>query len=131
MEYPFVIKDLRLNEYAGVTRIYDLNNELKILKIGHTWIGERFQGTGLNKNCKYLLFEFLFDELKIERIGFGASSENIKSINAMKGIGCKQEGILRSFMPGINGKDRVDIVLMSILKNEWTSKIKEDLKRKI
>ena len=82
-EYPFVIKDLRTNQYAGMTRIYAVNNNLKNVKIGHTWIGKQFQGTGLNKNCKYLLFEFLFEQLGMERIGFGASAENIHSIKAM------------------------------------------------
>jgi len=54
-EYPFIIKD-------------KVNNDLKNAKIGHTWIGKSFHGTGLNKNCKYLLFEFLFDQIQMKRI---------------------------------------------------------------
>lgn len=89
-EYPLVIKDKTRNAIAGMTRIYEVNNRLKIVKIGHTWIGKRFQGTGLNKNGKYLLFEFLFEEMGMERIGFGASAENIVSINALKSVGCQK-----------------------------------------
>lgn len=130
-EYPFVIKDLRTNQYAGMTRIYAVNNNLKNVKIGHTWIGKQFQGTGLNKNCKYLLFEFLFEQLGMERIGFGASAENIHSIKAMESVGCIQEGKLRHFLPSANSTARVDIVLLSILKKEWLTKVREELKQKI
>ncbi|MFK7948179.1 MAG: GNAT family N-acetyltransferase [Saprospiraceae bacterium] len=131
VEYPFIIKDLRTNQYAGMTRIYAVNNDLKNIKIGHTWIGKEFQGTGLNKNCKYLLFEFLFDQLGMERIGFGASAENIHSIKAMESVGCTQEGKLRHFLPSATSQERVDIVLLSILRSEWSEHVKEELKRKI
>lgn len=126
-EYPFIIKDLRNDTYAGITRLYALNESLKNVKIGHTWIGKQFQGTGLNKNCKFLLFEFLFEKLKIERVGFGASEKNIRSIRAMESIGCKQEGRLRSFLPDSATGERLDIVLLSILKQEWMGRVKQEL----
>jgi len=131
LEYPFVIKDKRRDQYAGITRIYEVNNELKNAKIGHTWIGKTFQGTGLNKNCKYLLFEFLFDQMQMKRIGFGASAENTHSIHAMRSVGCTQEGVLRSFMPSLDGNRRVDIVLMSILSGEWNDHVKAELREKL
>lgn len=130
-EYPFTIRDLRSNQLAGMTRIYNLESELKNIKIGHTWIGQKFQGTGLNKNCKYVLFKFLFETLMIERIGFGANSENIKSIEAMNSVGCQQEGTLRAYLPGKKNNSRIDVVLLSILKKEWNENVKEELGRKI
>lgn len=130
-EYPFTIKDLRTNEIAGMTRIYNVNNEFKSLKIGHTWIGKTFQGTLLNKNTKYILFEFLFDKLGVERIGFGASAKNIKSINALESVGCQKEGVLRSFLPAKNANTRIDVALLSILKNDWTDFVKTELGQKI
>ncbi len=126
-EYPFIIKDLRTNEYAGMTRIYDISNHLKNVKIGHTWIGEYFQGTRLNKNCKYVLFKFLFDQLNMKRIGFGASAENTKSIKAMESVGCHKEGILRSFLPSTDGDVRIDVVLLSILYEEWDNRVRSGL----
>jgi len=130
-QYPMVIKDLRNNQLAGITRIYEVNNELKHVKIGHTWIGKRFQGTGLNKNCKYLLFEFLFEKIKMERIGFGASALNKKSIAAMQSVGCTIEGELRSFLPVEGTPKRVNVVLLSILKEEWLTRTKLELENKI
>jgi len=131
IEYPMVLIDLDKQEIAGMTRIYQVDNQLKNAKIGHTWIGKAFQGTGLNQHMKYLLFSFLFDELHFERIGFGASAENTRSIQALKSIGCTQEGVLRSFMPGVDGKERVDIILMSILKDEWLQSVREELITKV
>ena len=130
-EYPFVIKDLRTNEIAGTTRLYQLDMELKNVKLGFTWIGARFQGTGLNKACKYLLFEFLFEKVKLERIGFGVSSLNERSINALLKVGCKLEGELRSFLPRPDLDKRVGLVQLSILKDEWLTNAKDDLKKAI
>lgn len=130
-EYPFVIFDKVKNEYAGTTRFYDYSEELKTIKLGYTWYGKKFRGTGLNKRCKYLLFEFAFDKLGIERVGFGAHIENKISVAAMKSIGCNEEGVLRNFIPSLDGKGRTDIILLSILKKEWYTKAKIELRNKI
>ena len=68
IEYPFVIFDKVKNSYAGTTRLYEYNADIRTIKLGHTWIGKSFQGTGLNKHCKYLLFEFAFENLINKRI---------------------------------------------------------------
>lgn len=130
-EYPFVVFDKRKNKYAGLTRLYDYSVELNTIRIGHTWYGCGFRGTGLNKHCKYLLFQFIFETLELERIGLGAYIDNDISVAAMKSVGCKQEGVLRNMFPSINGKGRTDAILMSILKSEWNQSIKLELKNKL
>jgi len=130
-EYPFIVFDKIKNEYAGTTRFYDYSEELKTIKLGHTWYGEKFRGTGLNKHCKYLLFEFAFEKLQVERVGFGAHIENKRSIAAMESVGCKKEGVLRNFIPSLDGKGRADVILLSILKDEWINTIKKELQQKL
>lgn len=130
-EYPFAIYDKEKCKYAGCTRFYEYSEELGTIKLGHTWIGKDFQGTRLNKNAKYLLFQFAFEKLQLERIGFGAYSDNLVSISAMEGVGCKNEGVLRSLFPSINGVGRTDAILMSILRDEWTDSVKIQLKQKL
>jgi len=130
-EYPFIIFDKIKKEYAGTTRFYGYSKDLKSIKLGHTWIAKKFRGTGLNKHCKYLLFEFAFQKLEVERVGFGAHIENKISIAAMKSVGCKEEGVLRNFIPSYDGKERKDVVLLSILKNEWFDYTKPDLKKRL
>ena len=124
--YAFSVFDKRTNQYAGSTRFYDIQIENASLQLGFTWYGKEFQGTGLNKNCKYLLLAFAFDNLKIERVEFRADNDNQRSINAMKSIGCVVEGILRSNTFKPNGERR-DSIVLSILKSEWNSTIKSNL----
>jgi RimJ/RimL family protein N-acetyltransferase len=125
--YAFMVFDKQTNKYAGSTRFYDIQVENATLNLGFTWYGQEFQGTGINKNCKYLLLEFAFDVLKMERVEFRADNKNQRSINAMKSIGCVVEGVLRSNMYKPNGERR-DTIVLSILKDEWKSTLKQNLK---
>ena len=126
--YAFLVFDKRKNQYAGSTRFYDIQVNNASLQLGFTWYGKEFQGTGLNKNCKYLLLKFAFEVLKVERVEFRADNENQRSINAMKSIGCVVEGVLRSNTYKPDGKRR-DSIVLSILKDEWKNTVKERLKQ--
>ena len=130
-EYPFIVFDKITKKYAGTTRLYEYSEVLKNIKLGHTWYGKEFRGSGLNKRCKFLLFNFVFDTLELERIGFGVHEFNKLSIWALESIGCTMEGKLRSFVVLPNESDRADILLFSLLKNEWHNEIKELLINKI
>lgn len=129
--YPFLVFDKSKSQVAGMTRLYDFIPELGTIKMGHTWYGTAFQGSGTNKHCKFLLFEFLFEKIKLERVGFGVHGENLRSIAALKSVGVKQEGVLRNFLNKTNGIGRVDLLHFSILKEEWLTKEKKALKQKL
>jgi len=126
-EYAFIVFDKRTNEYAGSTRFYDIQNELQTLQLGYTWYGKKFQGTGLNKHCKYLLLTFAFERIGFERFELRADNNNARSIAAMKSIGCKVDGILRSNMPTREEGKRRDSIVLSILKDEWFGGVKKNL----
>jgi RimJ/RimL family protein N-acetyltransferase len=123
-EYPFIVFDKLNNQYAGSTRFYDIQLNNKSLQIGYTWYGQRFQGTGLNKHCKFLLLTFAFEKLGMQRVEFRADAKNERSILAMKSIGCKVEGILRSNGIRADGTRR-DSIVLSILKSEWENGLKD------
>lgn len=129
-EYPFIIFDKRTNEYAGSSRFYDIQNELQTVQLGYTWYGKKFQGTGLNKHCKYLFLKFAFENIGFQRFELRADNNNERSIAAMKSIGCKVDGILRSNMPKRDGGRR-DSIVLSILKGEWFNGVKEQLEKKL
>ncbi|WP_299248018.1 GNAT family protein [uncultured Lacinutrix sp.] len=124
--YPFLVFDKRTNAYAGSTRFYDYLPEYQTVQLGYTWYGKAFQGTGLNKNCKYLMLSFAFDTLGVERVEFRADNNNKRSIAAMKSLGCIVEGVLRQNCATPNGTRR-DSIILSILKEEWLGGIKEKL----
>lgn len=127
--YPFLVIDKATNEVAGSTRFYDYNALYKTVQLGYTWYGKKFQGTGLNKHCKYLLLNHAFESWQMERVEFRADATNKRSIAAMKSIGCIEEGVLRSNCSSPNG--RRDSIVLSILKNEWQEGVKQLLDSKL
>jgi RimJ/RimL family protein N-acetyltransferase len=129
-EYAFIVFDKRTNEYAGSTRFYDIQPANDMLQLGYTWYGGKFRGTGLNKHCKFLLLQFAFENLGMLRVEFRADARNERSIAAMKSIGCKVEGILRSNM-WLEDGGRRDSIVLSILKDEWENGVKENLQKKL
>jgi RimJ/RimL family protein N-acetyltransferase len=116
--YTFIVFDKTQNAYAGSTSFLNISNPDDRLEIGATWYGKNFQGTGLNRNCKYLLMEFAFDKLDAERIEFKTDERNLASRKAIEKIGGQLEGILRQHTLMYDGFRR-NTVCYSILKSEW------------
>jgi len=124
--YAFIVFDKLLNEYVGCTRLYDIQLAFQTTQIGYTWYSKKCWGTKLNENCKYLLLEYAFDQMGFERVEFRADNNNKRSIAAMQKIGCTIEGVLRNHLPKPDGTRR-DSIVLSILKEEWTNKVKANL----
>lgn len=129
-QHPFIVYDKRQRVYAGSTRFYGIQPDYQSLQIGYTWYGSAFQGTKVNKHCKYLLFRHAFETLGMERVELCADKDNARSIAAMKSVGCTIEGILRSHMPKPSGGRR-DSIVLSILKDEWFGHVKMELGAKL
>jgi RimJ/RimL family protein N-acetyltransferase len=128
--YPFIVYDKVQSKYAGSTRFYDYQQTHNTVQLGFTWYGKDFQGTHVNKNCKFLLLEYAFERLGIERVEFRADYNNKQSIAAMKSIGCIEEGILRSNCAA-HDAGRRDSIILSILKGEWFDDKRANLLKKI
>src|SRR5688572_24095619 len=116
--YAFAIYDKEKQLFAGSTSFGSISNKDQKLEIGWTWIGNDFQKTGLNVNCKYILLKYLFEELGFERVELKTDERNQKSRTAIEKIGAKFEGILRSHILMRDGFRRSS-VYYSILKPEW------------
>jgi N-acetyltransferase len=128
-EYPFIVYDKRIGKYVGSTRFYDIQLINFSLQLGYTWYGKIAQGTGLNVHCKLLLLQFAFEKMNMQRVEFRADNTNLRSIAAMKGIGCTVEGVLRKNVIKPDGGRR-DSIVLSILKEEWEASIKHKLLEK-
>lgn len=126
---PFLIFDKRNNCAAGSTRFGNIVFPHKRLEIGWTWIGEAFQGSGLNKHMKYLMLEHAFEAMEMNRVEIKTDVLNERSRRAILGLGAKQEGIFRSHMVTDTGRIR-DTIYFSIIKEEWPE-VKERLRKKI
>lgn len=123
--YPFLIIDKASNKVAGSTRYGYLNHDSQKCEIGWTWYGTAFQGTGLNKACKYELLNFGFENIQFRRIQFSADLENKKSQKAIEKLGALKEGIFRNNYIDAEGKSKDD-VYYSIILEEWNSTRKEN-----
>ena len=126
-KYAFVIYDKVQEKYAGSTSYLNISEKDQRLEIGSTWIGKNFQRTGLNRNCKFLLMEYAFEQLNCQRLELKTDARNVQSKKAIEGIGAKYEGLLRSHMLMIDGHRR-DTIYYSILIAEWPE-IKLKLKK--
>ncbi len=116
--YPFIIIDKRTNRVAGSTRYGFLNVPREKCEIGWTWYGLDFQGTGLNKACKYELLRFGFESIGFRRIQICTDQENLRSQRAIEKLGAHKEGILRSNYIDSEGTSRNE-VYYSIIREEW------------
>ena len=124
--YAFIVFDKLLDAYVGCTRFYDMQLAFQTTQLGYTWYSKKCWGTKLNENCKYLLLEFAFDQMGLERVEFRADNNNKRSIAAMQKIGCVIEGVLRNHLPMPTGKRR-DSIVLSILKEDWNASLKQAL----
>lgn len=129
-EYAFAVFDKRTGQYAGSTRFYDIQLKNQTLQLGYTWYGAQFHGSGLNRHCKFLLLQFAFESMGMERVEFRADNDNARSIAAMKAIGCQVDGILRQNMPKLGGGRR-DSIVLSILRDEWFASVRQNLERQL
>ncbi|MFK7813353.1 MAG: GNAT family N-acetyltransferase [Maribacter sp.] len=116
--YPFIIIDKETNKVAGSTRYGYLNKASQKCEIGWTWYGTDFQGTGLNKACKYELLKFGFENIGFRRIQFSADLKNVRSQRAIAKLGATKEGVFRNNYIGDDGQSRDD-VYFSIIQEEW------------
>ncbi|HSD07933.1 GNAT family protein [Flavobacterium sp.] len=116
--YPFLIIDKATNKVAGSTRYGYLNHASQKCEIGWTWYGKEFQGTGLNKACKYELLNFGFETIQFKRIQFSADFENKKSQRAIEKLGAVKEGLFRNNYIDSEGKSKDD-VYFSIISEDW------------
>jgi RimJ/RimL family protein N-acetyltransferase len=115
---PFTIMDNRTGTIAGSTRYGSLSPAHKRLEIGWTWLGKRFQKSGLNRAAKFELLNYGFESLDLNRIELKTDALNMNSRNAILKLGAKEEGIFRNHMITSTGRLR-DSVYFSILAEEW------------
>ena len=117
-DLPFVAVHLASGQVAGATRYLNIMPRDRGLEIGGTWYGPEFQRTVVNTECKLLLLQHAFEELKAIRVQLKTDLRNERSQRAIERIGAVKEGVLRNHMILPDGRYR-DSVFYSILDIEW------------
>ncbi len=123
--YPFAMFDKKENRYVGCTRYANISFRDKRLEIGWTWIDPLLQGSGINKHNKFLMLQFAFETLNLNRVELKTAGTNLKSQRAMEKIGAVREGVLRKHSVNDVGVTR-DTVYYSFINDDWP-RIKETI----
>lgn len=118
---PFIIFDKRKQLFAGSTRYMNIHWKYKTLEIGSTWIGQQFQGSGLNTQMKHLMINHAFDSMAFEKVEFRIDERNMRSRKAVEKLGGVLEGVLRKNVYLLDGFKR-NTCCYGILKEEWVIK---------
>ena len=118
LRYAFAIIDRETGALAGSTSYYNVAEADQRLSIGYTWVGTKFQRSGLNRACKHLLLSYAFDGLNYERVELETDARNYKSRTAMGRMGATEEGTLRSHRLTQGGLRR-DTIIFSVIRPEW------------
>ncbi len=126
-EVPFATIDQASGRAIGSSRYMTITPEHKRLEIGWTWVGTAFQGTGANREAKYLQLRHAFETLGAERVEFKTHARNERSRGALLGIGATFEGVLRHHTIMPDGSNR-DSAFYSVLASEWPA-VKAHLQR--
>ncbi|WP_406204196.1 GNAT family N-acetyltransferase [Kitasatospora sp. NBC_01560] len=107
--------------FLGPRRLPD-DGRLFAVEIGFTWLAASAQGTGLNREAKYLLFRHAFEQWGVGRVDLKTDARNARSRAAIEAAGATFEGVLRSWSrswaPGEGGRLR-DSAIFSITAEEW------------
>ena len=128
-QLPFTTVVREGNRIVGSTRYMNIDAANDRLEIGTTWIAASWQRGFVNTHAKYLMLRHAFEGLGCIAVEFRTHLRNDQSRAAIKRLGAKQDGILRSHMIMPDGHIR-DTVVYSIVRSEWPA-VKERLERRL
>ena len=115
---PFATIAKASGQVVGGTRFLNISQEHRRLEIGSTWISFPWRRTAINTEAKFLMLEHAFERLGCVRVEFQVDALNEPSRVAVRRLGAKEEGTLRSYR--INGAGEThNIVIYSIIESEW------------
>jgi RimJ/RimL family protein N-acetyltransferase len=117
-QQTFVIKKTDDNSIIGMTRFYEISPKEKTVLIGYTWYIPAVWGKVYNKECKLLLLQYAFENMKFNRVELRVAHQNVRSQKAVEKIGAVKEGILRKHGYRNDGSIRHTVVY-SIIDDEW------------
>jgi RimJ/RimL family protein N-acetyltransferase len=105
-------------ELVGTTSYYDVDESLRTLAIGHTWVARRHWRSFVNTASKLIMMGHAFEDLGAERVVWHTDIRNTRSQAAIARLGAVREGVLRHHRIRRDGSWR-DTVQYSMLSQEW------------
>ncbi|RJE90261.1 N-acetyltransferase [Paenibacillus sp. 1011MAR3C5] len=112
-QFPYAVYDKELETIVGSTRFLRISESHHNLNIGTTWYSPAVWRTRVNTECKFLMLQHAFAELKVIRVEIVTSTDNVRSQQAIERLGATREGVLRKKYYNL------DYIIYSILSQEW------------
>lgn len=129
MQMPFIVRECSSGKVIGSTRFSQINQEHQHCEIGNTFYLPAYWGSYVNPLVKFMMLEFAFEQLMMQRVEFRTDSLNKRSQAAISKLGAKLDGVLRQQAKRIDGSFR-DSFVFSILRNEWPA-VKHNLQQRL
>lgn len=117
---PIVFLNHEETEVLGKTNFMNVEPHNKMIEIGGTWIGRKWQRTFVNTETKFALLQYCFETLKLNRVEFRIDSENRPSQNAVQRLGFHFDGLIPRRTVNANGDVR-DYVFYSVTDLTWSN----------
>jgi RimJ/RimL family protein N-acetyltransferase len=100
-----------------------------VADIGYTWLGASAQGTGVNRESKYLMLSLAFETWNVHRITLKSDTRNTRSRIAIEALGAHLDGVRRADSRGADDTVR-DTAYYSIVSAEWPG-VRERLRARL
>ena len=110
------------DEMVGMVFLTDINMIYKSAKVGSLIGSNENRGKGYITEARFLLFEYAFMELGLERISATILEDNYASIKSAERVGYVKEGVLRNAV--YKDGEFKNIIAYSILRDEFITRYK-------
>ncbi len=108
-----------IQKMVGIVEIFDINKNINMVTVGYR-LNENYWGKGISTRALKHLVNFLFSQIKVNRIQAFVMTENTRSGQVLKRNNFVYEGTIRK---GQVWKDKglVDLDLYSLLYDDYDS----------
>jgi len=119
-ELTFATIDHASSTVVGCTRFRNIEPAHRRVEIGSTFVAASWQRSHINTEAKLLMLVHAFEVWGCNRVELLTDELNTRSRAAIRRIGAREEGILRSHMIRRDGHVR-NSVIHALIAAEWAS----------
>lgn len=101
----------------GLGEVFDIDKKTEQVTFGYT-LNKSYWGNGYARTFTYLLLDFLFNEIEVNRVQAFVMPENTRSHKVLKACNFNQEGVIRQGYIWKN-KGLVDLSLYAYLRDDY------------
>ena len=106
-------------EPVGLANLYDISTRQKLAYWAFYLADDRVRGRGVGSATERFVMRHAFEDLALEKLCCEVLATNEGVVKMHQRYGFQIDGVLRRHV--IKAGERVDVVTMSLLKQEWAS----------